>query len=85
MIVEGVAGVAEAAQPVDEPPGVDLGIAMHGMVMELDEDLAERSEFGSMDALQEFILGAFDIQLQDVGRVQPEVASRAIGVRVLTS
>ena len=77
VIVEGVARVAEAAQPVDEPPGVDLGIAiLHGMVMELDEDLAERGEFVSTDSLQEFILGAFDIQLQHVGRVQPEVVEQ---------
>ena len=85
VIVEGVARVAEAAQPVDEPPGVDVGIATHGMVMELNEDLTERGEFVSTDALQEFILGAFDIQLQHVGRVEAEVVRRAAGVTVVTS
>jgi len=37
VIVERVAGVAVGAQLLDEQSGIGLGIARHGMVMELDE------------------------------------------------
>ena len=73
MIVEGVGLVAKAAHRVDKHSGIDVGVALNGMVVELDEDLTERGEVVGTDALQEFILGAFDIQLQHIGRVQAEV------------
>ena len=50
-----------------------MGVALDGMVMELDEDLWERSEVVGADALQEFILRTFDIELQDGCVIEPEI------------
>lgn len=79
MIVERVAFVAVVAYCLDEQSRVDDGIALNRMVVELDEDLAERSEIVFANIPQEFILGAFDVQFQDVGRVQTEMLEQGGG------
>lgn len=79
MVVERVTVVAEVANPLDNPSGVKERIALNRMVMELDEDLTKRSEILIADVPQEFILGAFDVQFQDVGRVQTEMLEQRGG------
>ena len=77
VVVERAAVVTQVAYPLDKHSGVAEGIPLNRMVMELDEDLTERSEIVAANVPQEFILGAFDVQFQDVDGIP----DRMIGQR----
>ena len=76
MNVVRMSSISRRGHSVDDVFGVYSRVALKGIMVEFDENLAQVSEIFTVDGPQEMVFDAFDIEFKEVSRVRAEVVKQ---------